>query len=218
VLVVGVSIGLANDVNKIVPQHPDGLRGSPVIILKERRLAAANSKWKVYLEALADHKGNAVSDYMVVEGQHSGRDLVTGVAVLPIVNAGFVLLRCYRRAVGSVLWEVPRGFIDEGESPETAALRELKEETGLCCAPEHLVPLGLYAPEPSTFAARGALFAATQCEGTLDPAKDEIGIEEIAVIDDDGMSRLASNGEIEDAGTLIAYYRYRALSLQHGAR
>jgi ADP-ribose pyrophosphatase len=190
----------------------------PVITAKDRRLVAANSKWKVYLEELADRRGNHVRDYMVIEGQHSWRDRVTGVALLPIVATGFVLLRCYRHAVRSVLWEAPRGFIDEGETPQEAALRELKEETGLCCAPERLVALGVYAPEPSTFAARGALFAATRCEGTLRAAADEIGVEDIEVFDEDGMSALASNGEIEDAGTLIAYYRYRIWSSQHGTR
>jgi ADP-ribose pyrophosphatase len=182
-----------------------------VIVSKERRLAAANSKWKIYFETLADDKGNEVRDYMVVEGQVSSQDRITGVALLPIVNAGFVLLRCYRHAVGTALWEVPRGFIDRGETPEAAALRELKEETGLSCAPEHLIPLGLYAPEPSSFAARGALFAAMQCEGTPDVARDEIGVEEIRIVDRDQMATLVSSGEIEDAGTLIAYYRYLTL-------
>ena len=46
----------------------------------------------------------------------------------------------------------------------------------------------------------------------LDVARDEIGVEEIQVVDGNRMAELVSNGEIEDAGTLIAYYRYRALS------
>lgn len=132
-------------------------------------MAAANSKWKVYLEALADGRGNEIDDYMVIEGHHPHHDRVTGVAVLPIVAAGFVLLRCYRHALRTELWEVLRGFIDEGETPLVAALRELNEETGLRCAPNDLVPLGFYAPEPSTLAARGALFAAGPLRGHRAP-------------------------------------------------
>jgi len=188
------------------------------IVAKNRRLAAANSKWKVYLEGLADERGNEIHDYMVIESHHSRPDRVTGVAVLPIIDAGFVLVCCYRHALRSKLWEVPRGFIDEGETPAAAALRELNEETGLSCAPNDLRPLGFYAPEPSSLAARGALFAATRCRGVPRLAADEIGLEAIQVVDSARMAELVSAGEIEDAGTLIAFYRYCALLSQRGAR
>jgi 8-oxo-dGTP pyrophosphatase MutT (NUDIX family) len=96
---------------------------------------------------------------MVIDAQESKPDRITGVVVLPLTDAGFVVLRCYRHALGRELREVPRGFIDKDETPSDAALRELREETGLCCAPSDLIPLGFYAPEPGTFAARGAVFA-----------------------------------------------------------
>lgn len=37
----------------------------------------------------------------------------------------------YRLAVGQWVYNFPAGLIDPGERPETAAIRELKEETGL---------------------------------------------------------------------------------------
>ena len=37
----------------------------------------------------------------------------------------------YRMSVGDYVYNFPAGLIDEGETPETAAKRELKEETGL---------------------------------------------------------------------------------------
>lgn len=43
-----------------------------------------------------------------------------------------------RPAVGGDTWEVPAGLIDEGETPEQAALRELAEETQLTGTPELL--------------------------------------------------------------------------------
>jgi 8-oxo-dGTP pyrophosphatase MutT (NUDIX family) len=41
-----------------------------------------------------------------------------------------VLEKQFRPPVGKVCIEVPAGLIDEGETPEEAAVRELREETG----------------------------------------------------------------------------------------
>ena len=41
-----------------------------------------------------------------------------------------VLVRQHRHAIGEDTWEVCAGGIDPGETPEQAAVRELREETG----------------------------------------------------------------------------------------
>jgi ADP-ribose pyrophosphatase len=41
-----------------------------------------------------------------------------------------VLQKQFRPPIGKVCIEVPAGLIDEGETPEECALRELREETG----------------------------------------------------------------------------------------
>lgn len=179
-------------------------------IRKGRRLAVENSRWRVYLDHIVDDNGNEVPDYLVVEGQNTSLNDVTGVAILPILDGDFVLLRSYRHALGRDIWELPRGFIDAGETPVQAALRELEEETGLICAPDDLLPLAYYAPEPATMAARGALFAATHCRGKLKIDKTELGLQRIETFTPEAMAALASGPELDDAGTLIAYYRYCA--------
>ncbi|MPY66941.1 NUDIX hydrolase [Deinococcus sp. SDU3-2] len=54
------------------------------------------------------------------------------VAVLALNDAGEMLLvRQKRPAIGETTLEAPAGLIDEGETPEEAARRELQEEVGL---------------------------------------------------------------------------------------
>jgi ADP-ribose pyrophosphatase len=63
------------------------------------------------------------------------------VAVAPVTASGEVLLvRQFRYATGDWLLEVPAGKLDLGEEPNTAASRELEEETGY--RPGRLEPLG----------------------------------------------------------------------------
>jgi 8-oxo-dGTP pyrophosphatase MutT (NUDIX family) len=57
------------------------------------------------------------------------------VAILALLRRGgadveTLLVQQYRPPVDAVTVELPAGLIDEGETPEEAALRELKEETG----------------------------------------------------------------------------------------
>jgi ADP-ribose pyrophosphatase len=54
------------------------------------------------------------------------------VAIVAMNDLGQVLLiRQYRHPVGELLWEIPAGLLDvDGESLESAARRELLEETG----------------------------------------------------------------------------------------
>ena len=41
-----------------------------------------------------------------------------------------MLQKQFRPPISKVVIEVPAGLVDEGESPEESAIRELREETG----------------------------------------------------------------------------------------
>jgi 8-oxo-dGTP pyrophosphatase MutT (NUDIX family) len=73
------------------------------------------------------HEGRAASI------ASSGVDAVVILALLKSAATQTVetlLVRQFRPPVGRVTIELPAGLVDAGESPEQAALRELKEETG----------------------------------------------------------------------------------------
>lgn len=68
--------------------------------------------------------GQIVDPYFVVE-------LPESVCAMAVTEDGKVLLaKQYRHPIGETILEIPGGFIDEGESPDTAIERELLEETG----------------------------------------------------------------------------------------
>lgn len=53
------------------------------------------------------------------------------VAILPLATGPeLILQKQYRPPIDAVTIEVPAGLIDEGETPEECAIRELREETG----------------------------------------------------------------------------------------
>ena len=68
--------------------------------------------------------GREIADYWISE-------FPAWVNVVAVTSSDqFVFVRQYRPGLGAVHYEIPAGVVDEGEALETAARRELLEETG----------------------------------------------------------------------------------------
>ncbi len=91
------------------------------------------------LDALTD-SGHPFDYFFVSRRKENELKLLTkdilaeGVVIYPILREDpekIVLIRQYRYPLGDYLYELPAGLIDNGETPQEAAVREMKEETGL---------------------------------------------------------------------------------------
>ena len=78
----------------------------------------------------------------------------------PGTGPDVVLLKQYRYAAGGMLWEAPAGKLDEGESPESCAYRELEEEAGITAG--RLIQLPTLLTTPGFSDERVHLFLATE--------------------------------------------------------
>lgn len=177
-------------------------------VLAKRRLACENMRFSVFLDDLLVPGHSNVTDYLVVAPKQVTTDLVTGVAVLPIFDGKIGLLKVYRHAIRGDSWEIPRGFIKQGESNETSALRELQEETGLSCERDQIRTLGFVTPDAGILAARIHIYAARHCYRIRPYVPREFGHREFCLFSSAALDELINRSEIQDPCTLIARYKF----------
>ena len=136
-----------------------------------------------------------------------------GAAVLPILDDGrLLLIRQYRPAVGAMVYEIPAGRLEPGESPLACACRELAEEAG--CRAGQTVPLGGLWSAVGYCDEFVHLFLATELTAVPPaPEPDEV-VEPCPMSLADALAKLAA-GEIPDSKTQVALLRYS--QLQAGA-
>ncbi len=91
-----------------------------------------------------------VLDIAMPDGRKTTREVLRHRGAVCILcerpDGKFVFVRQYRKAVEKVLLECVAGCMDAGETPEQAAARETREESGYDVA--SLIPLGHSLPAP----------------------------------------------------------------------
>jgi ADP-ribose pyrophosphatase len=176
--------------------------------LLKRRLVAENSVFRIYFDHIEGANGDSVPDFLVVHPKIRTNGDITGVSVLPITADGRLgLLRIYRHAVESELWEIPRGFLNAGESEVAAAMRELTEETGLRCAESDMRLLGSVMPEAGVIRGRNRVYAALRCVRVAPYQPREMGHAEFRLFTPEECHQLIVSERLQDPSSILAYYR-----------
>ena len=114
-----------------------------------------------------------------------------------------VLIRQYRYPVDRVLWELPAGTLDPGESPEDAARRECHEEIGL--VPTEVTRLGSFFPTPGYCDEEMVFFKLTglqEPDHQAEPDPDEQIEPKVVTLDE--ARAMVRRGEIVDMKTALA--------------
>ena len=98
-------------------------------------------------------------------GNTSGREVVLHNGAVAIValteNNELIMERQFRYPFNEVIWEIPAGKIDKGETdPLKAAERELREETGITA--KKMTYLGDYYSSPAILSEKIRMYLATE--------------------------------------------------------
>lgn len=138
------------------------------------------------------------------DGARSVREIVEhsgGSCVLCVKDGKILLVKQFRYAYKKAIWEIPAGKINKGEDPKETAVRELEEECGVKAEKEELL-IEIY-PSPGY---TDEIIRLYRVSGLRDGKTHFDADERIESrwFDTEEAKKMAKNGEINDAKTLIA--------------
>ena len=150
-----------------------------------------------------------IDSFELADGREARMEIVEHaevVHILPVADDGRLLLvRQYRGAVGKELLETPAGGIEPGEDPETAAQRELREETGYRA--ERFRLLASVYSSPGFCTELNHLFVATELSyDPLEPDVDEdISLVPVTLSEAENLVASSKIGDAKSATCILLY-------------
>jgi ADP-ribose pyrophosphatase len=162
------------------------------VIINRQRVAYRGRAFKVVTENITLPNG-VTTELDVLK--HPGASAIVAMSDPETV----VLLRQYRHAVQSHIWEIPAGTLDPGELPLDCAKRELTEETGFSA--NRWEKLGEIIPVPGYSDERIHLYLASGLETGAQQLDEGEWLEVHRVAVSDAMEMIRA-GKIQDGKTI----------------
>jgi 8-oxo-dGTP pyrophosphatase MutT (NUDIX family) len=135
--------------------------------------------------------------------------------IIALTKAGeVVLIEQFRHGIQEIILEIPGGMIDAGESAETAARRELREETGFTA--DKFVLLGKSRPNPAISDNWLYHYLALDAEKTHETTFDEHESVVSKIVPLDEIRKLISSEKITHTMVVAAFYYFSLYKFQNG--
>lgn len=135
-------------------------------------------------------------DYLEIKG---------GVSIFAVKDGKIIVQQQYRYPIRSWQWELPGGFVDEGESCEEAAIRELKEETGY--EAKKVYSLGAFYPSFGSTNEQIHLFA-IECGEKGESEREPGELLSVTEMPVEKFKKLIASGQFMHGAGLAAWARY----------
>ncbi|MGC4826924.1 NUDIX hydrolase [Micromonospora arida] len=167
-----------------------------------------STRWRIHGERVVDGSRRArlsIADVELPDGVRFEQYVIRAprsamVAVLD-EQERLLLMRRHRFVFDRWVWELPGGYVDDGEQPASCAVREVEEETGW--RPGAVEPMLSFQPWVATADAENLLFLAREATHIGSPM-DVNEAERVVWMPLTEARDLVSRGEIVGSGTVIA--------------
>lgn len=166
-------------------------------VLSQPKVIHKNPRYEIR-EIEADFGGFRKTYYVTERGTRVGIVIPRGGDVL--------LVEQYRLLIGGPSLELPGGKMDDGESPEQAAVRECIEETGIRCT--RTEPLVHYLPGTDTYNNPTHLYVAREFEIAAPFRRDEREVVAMNWVPLESCLRMIHTGAIRCGFTMLGILSY----------
>ena len=176
----------------------DELENLKTIAIKESE-PAKFLKIESYVCSL--NNGKEIKREKLIKGNTDG----SAVIIFPVTTDNKTILAIEPRVftVKTVDIGFPAGYINTGEEPKDAALRELMEETGYTT--NELIPLGAFYQDQGCSAAYNHYYLALNCVKVGEQNLDEGEFIKYILVDNDELEELMEKGYMNGLNTAYAF-------------